>query len=130
MGAYGCNAESITAGIIAIVEEIQTTRQPSESIIVLNSILPRAGGNNKHPNINVFDSKEDRQWPTIRRINQWLQCYADSTEGVQFFNATDLFLDGSGDGLQEYFDDSIHPSPKGHKHWAEAISTKVAEISR
>ena len=129
---YGCNSESIAAGTIKIAQEIQEkTRQQrntESSTIILNSILPRAGGTAKHPITNVFDTNNDFQWSTIQRINQWLQCYADSTVGVEFFNATDIFLDEDGNGINEYFDDAVHPSAEGHKKWAEAIVKKVNEI--
>lgn len=127
LGEYGCNAESIAAGNIRIVQEIQKRRPRSESTIVLNSILPRAGSDDRHPEVNVLNRMHDRQWPTIQRANQWLKCYADSTHGVEFFNASSIFLDENGNGIQNYFDDPVHPSAEGQKQWADAITKMIFE---
>jgi lysophospholipase L1-like esterase len=132
LGAYGCSADSIAAGNIRIVEELKKHRDDdpkstTKKTIVLNSILPRAGGDTRNPRVNVYENPR-HDWQIIQRINQWLECYADSTPGVEFFNATDLFIDESGYGIQEYYEDPVHPSAKGHKHWAKAIVDKIKQL--
>jgi lysophospholipase L1-like esterase len=114
LGHTGCSEESIVAGNIAIVQELQRLRPTTTTTrIVLNSILPRQ---------SLFQ-------PSIDRINEGLQCYADSTPGVEFFNATDIFWDAKNQTLRG-LPDQLHPSVEGSQVWGTAIVQKVLDLIR
>jgi lysophospholipase L1-like esterase len=118
-----CSSEAIAAGNMRIVEEIQN-RRPN-AIIVLNSILPRGIGGE-----DILSSNKNSVWPRIQRINEWMKCYADSTDGVDFFNATSFFLkDNETVLVKEYFIDGLHPSAAGAAVWGKAIVEKVQELT-
>ena len=69
-----CNVETILAGNIAVVEEIQKT-QP-EAVIVINSMLPRL---------------PKRILPHIDELNHRLRNYACMTKYVYFFKRLSFF---------------------------------------
>jgi hypothetical protein len=54
-----------------------------------------------------------------------MECYAASTNGVGFFNATTLFLTEEDAQIEEYFNDPVHPLAG----WGEAIVQKVLELT-
>ena len=104
-----CSVDAITAGNIAIVQELQKLRP--EAIIVINSLLPRTP---------TF-------WKFLKPINDRLACYASRTSNVEFFNATDLFM--SPDQDLHFMPDNLHPDGKeGSASWASDIATKVVEL--
>jgi lysophospholipase L1-like esterase len=119
LGADDCSAEAIVAGNIRVVEEIQSGRPNAK--IVLNSILPRG-----KPGETIFNSVS---WPKVSTVNRWMECYAASTNGVEFFNATSLFLTEEGVQIEEYFEDPVHPSAAGSVGWGEAIVQKVLDLT-
>jgi lysophospholipase L1-like esterase len=109
LGGEWCSEEAIVAGNIAIVQELQRLRP--EAVIVINSILP----------------KNDHEWPHLMRVNERLQCYAASTPGVEFFNATDIFRNATDGSLMNLMD-GLHPSDSGSMVWGTAIVKRVLEI--
>lgn len=114
-GADHCSIESILAGNIQIVEEIRR-RRPT-STVVINSILPRG-----NPGTDIM--ADGRSWPTLTTVNRWLECYANENDNIEFFNATDIFMQPYPNEtmtVKEYYDDPVHPSPAGHLAWAEAM---------
>ena len=108
IGGDHCSEEAIVSGNINIVQEI--LRQRPNATVVINSILPRA----------------PPSWDHLVKVNERLSCYAQSTNQVEFFNATDIFLLGNQSlvGLM----DGVHPSTEGSQRWGEAIVDKVLEI--
>lgn len=115
-----CSVEAVVVGIIQIALEI-VNRRP-DSIVVLNSILPRG-----YPGSDIATS--DVGWPQIAQVNRWLECYANENERVEFFNATDIFLQpGTTKTVAEYYQDPVHPSPMGHARWASAIVDMVLDL--
>jgi lysophospholipase L1-like esterase len=116
IGGDYCNANAIVAGNIGIVQEVLS--RPHVRRIVINSIVPRG-----NPTL-----ARDRTWQILRRVNQRLQCYAESQDArVEFFNSTDLFLNGTDCNTTLYHDD-IHPSAEGYRVWGSAIVQRVQEI--
>ena len=116
-----CNADAIVVGNFRIVEEIR--RYHPGAIIVINSILPR--------NENPDDLWASPTWPIIRDINLKLQCYANTVRGVEFFNATDVFLahrKGKEVVNMNFMKDAVHPNAEGSRLWGEAIVDRVLEI--
>jgi lysophospholipase L1-like esterase len=116
IAADSCNADAIVAGNIGIVQEVLL--RPNVQRVVIHSLLPRG------------DLAHDREWQIIRRVNQRLQCYADSHESsrVEFFNSTDLFLNGTGNRNATLYHDVVHPSAAGYLVWGNAILQRVQKI--
>jgi hypothetical protein len=85
LGADLCSAEAVAAGNIRIIEEIRSRRPNAK--IVLNSILPRSC----HIGDDIY-KKCGFAWETAAKLNYWMACYAETSEHVEFFNATSLFL--------------------------------------
>lgn len=121
LGSDQCSIEAVVAGILQIAQEI-LNRRP-DSVIVLNSILPRG-----HPGSDL-SSSYDAGWAQLSTVNQWLECYAKEKERVEFFNATNLFLQpNTTRTVAEYYQDPVHPSRLGHDLWASAIEDKVLDL--
>jgi lysophospholipase L1-like esterase len=120
--ANHCTVEAVVAGNIRVVQELQKKRP--DATIVLNSILPRGAPRG-------LDMTHTSLWQNVQRVNQWLQCYADSDQKVEFFNATSLFVlsyDGVVHQVKNYFYDDVHPSEQGSQGWAKAIVQKVQQL--
>ena len=112
-----CDMDAIVAGVITIAEEIlrrdERIRRYDAAHVVINSLFPR---------VELYD---DPLWQTIQTINSRLECYAETIEGIEFFNATDLFVSG-GQVNKDMFDaDQIHLSVRGATLWEEAIVEKA-----
>ncbi|KAL3901488.1 MAG: hypothetical protein SGARI_006064 [Bacillariaceae sp.] len=123
LGAYKCSAESVAAGNIRIVEVLKAKRP--EAKIVLNSMLPRGAYSLGD------DMSQSPQWHEVQKVNQWLECYANSMEGVEFFNATAHFVvsyDDKVHQVEKYYQDGVHPSAKGSKSWAQSIVKRLDEM--
>ncbi len=90
--------------------------------IVLNSILPRGD-----PGQDVYSGSPP--WSTLSTVNQWLECYADENVNVEFFNATDLFLNSNETTTKaDLYQDPVHPSVKGYTVFADAIARRVLQL--
>lgn len=115
-----CSAEATLMGIIAVVQQIRQLRPAAT--VVINSILPRPR-NNKGTLAGIM-------WTKSEWINERLECFASGLPKVEYFDATQIFLDPSGDKLKEshFADDWIHPSAAGTEEWGVAIVEKVKEI--
>lgn len=122
----GCSLDTVVAGNIRIVQEIQ--QQQGHDItttpVVINSILPTGADDLLSPK---------SRFAFIQGINRRLRCYAEINEGVQFANATDTMTETVDDGVflkEGYFaSDHIHPTSEGSKHWEEFIVQGVLGLS-
>jgi lysophospholipase L1-like esterase len=112
-----CSVESIVAGNLAIIKEIQERRPDSK--IVLNSLLPRT---------RREDGSLDDWWERIVEINQCLKGFAQRMEGVEFFNATSIFLNDEGDIDLDLLPDRLHPSGMGARLWGKQIVKLVQQM--
>jgi lysophospholipase L1-like esterase len=119
--ASGCLIDCVVAGQIRVVQEILQERQ--KATVVINSLLPVAG--------------EEDDMLVALAINDALQCYATTTERVEFFNATDLFMSVGNDSDDSstgrtvnttLLPDGQHPGVDGSRVWGNAIVAKVEEI--
>jgi lysophospholipase L1-like esterase len=102
LGEDRCSVESIVAGNIGIVLELQR-RRPTSKILV-NSLLPRT----QSP-----DGTLGPMWQSIQSINQILESYIQPMENVHFFNATNLFLKDYLTIDMRLMPDLLHPSAYG-----------------
>jgi lysophospholipase L1-like esterase len=120
-----CKAEQIVTGTVRIVQEI-LERRPSATVVV-NSILPRG-----------YRWLLGPDWyEKLTVVNRQMECYAASQKRVEFFNATDFFVE---EGTSEEGDDhsvrvnttlmmdQVHPSAAGYRIWGQAIVDRVQEI--
>lgn len=117
LGADNCSVESIVAGNLAIIKEIQRRRPDSK--IVLNSLLPRT---------QREDGIIDDLWGQIVEINHRLEGFAQRMEGVDFFNATSIFLNDKGDIKLDLLPDRLHPNGQGARRWGKQIAKRVQQI--
>ena len=117
-----CDVDAVVAGIITVAQEIlrrdEINRQSDPSTVVLNSLFPRV----------TLDA--DPLWETIQEINQRLECYASTTQGMDFFNATTIFVnDATGKIDAKAFEqDGIHLTAHGMRIWEEAIVLKTVSL--
>ena len=121
LGTDKCAVEAVAAGNIRIVKDIQSRRPNAK--IVLNSMLPFLSRSGKRDE-EIFESKD---WQAASRFNHRLECYAESTENVYFFNATHLFI-SEDEPYEKYFEDRVHPSAAGSRCWSRAIVGTVLEL--
>ena len=107
-------------GIIEVVKEVKKKR-PSAHIVV-NTILPRTNDPDALLNGTLW---QDLVW-----INERIECYCQGTDGVEFYNATDLFVTEDGMHLNTtlFLDDGVHPDPKGMRAWGREIMEKVKDL--
>jgi lysophospholipase L1-like esterase len=123
LGLDGCSAEAVAAGNIRIVEEIQSLRPSSK--IVVNSILPFSPEGERDE-----DLSEHPKWQVASQVNHLLECFADATDNVEFFNATKIFMtDDELHTKRAFYVDAVHPSAKGSRAWAREIEEKVFELT-
>lgn len=114
----GCSPESVLVGIINIVKEIQA-HKPNATVVV-NGILPRPGDEETG---RLYGSL----WTDISWINERLECFTKGVDGVEFFNATDLFVNGTHINSTR-LPDMLHPSAEGARVWGMEIVKKVKEL--
>jgi lysophospholipase L1-like esterase len=115
-----CNVDTVVAGIITMAQEIMrrdeiNRRQSHVSNVVINSLFPRV----------TLDA--DPLWKSIQEINQRLDCYASTTDGIEFFDATTLYINeitGKVDP-DAFLEDGIHLTAHGLRLWEEAIVLKT-----
>lgn len=125
LGSDSCNANAITVGNIRIVEEIRQ-HQPNATIVI-NSLLPRSNEELAH-NANPY-------WNVLRQVNHRLECYANHTPGVEFFNATTIFVSQDPAEKGDYYINKtlmdahyLHPSGEGSLLWGQAIVKRVQSL--
>jgi len=149
---YECSEEVILIGILRIVQELLDRK--SDSLIVINGILPRTIGNDgllhhRHRYSSPLSSphneakgqaKEDKRkakldyWPSIQGINRELKNFSLKHDRVEFFDASNIFLGSVSNTyfkrsekilIQELMEDFLHPSKLGHSIWADAIEDYI-----
>ena len=112
-----CGVDAVVAGIVTVAEEIlrrdEINRNTDASHVVINSLFPR------------LQLDADPLWSTIQEINTRLECYAETTLGIEFFNATDLFVQGGRVNPNHFLSDGIHLSASGTRLWQQAIVKKT-----
>lgn len=118
-----CGVDAVVAGIVTVAEEIirrdEINRKFDASHVVINSLFPR------------LQLDDDPLWPTIQEINSRLECYAETTKGMEFFNATELFVKtdpATGKSVVDsnmFLADGIHLTASGTRIWEQAIVEKT-----
>ena len=139
-----------------IVEEIQEKRP--DSIIVINSLLPRAemsttGRLSLKP---LYKAEVKNVWDGIQMVNEELKSYVEGKDNVHFVDSTSLFVaeleegetlyekedkNKHDDDEEEEYDegdkkyipkdlmfDYFHPTVKGYQLWGDSIVEKLGEL--
>lgn len=119
----GCSVQAVLQGIIQIVMEIQ--RHDANAIVVVNSILPRAGGGRRGGS-----KLASKLWQDIMWINKHMECYVQADPKLDFFNATDLFLMNNDTRYinETLMPDMLHPSAEGSQVWGTEVVKRVKEL--
>jgi lysophospholipase L1-like esterase len=118
-----CSREATLAGTLTVVRELQQRSDNDDSIIVINSILPTTRGGGSLTGKPIWEQR-------ISWVNHRLECYAKLTPGVEFFNATDIFLSGDGTRINTtLLPDKLHPSSIGYELWGGRILDKLSQLS-
>lgn len=116
----GCGVDAIVAGVVTVVEEIlrrdERSRQGDTAHVVINSLFPR---------VKLY---ADPLWQTMQAINSRLECYAETTEGIEFFNSTGLFVSDGAVDKKMFLPDEVHLSTEGVRLWEEAIVKKALHL--
>lgn len=135
IGNNWCSPEVTLIGILRVVEELRA-KKPG-STIVINGLLPRSFDKKhgflmrkKTPGIET-KSNPPALWHDIVVINEELKAYSAQHEGVEYFDASDIFLvDKSVSTKKLKIDaslmgDYLHPSAKGYRKWGERIVERL-----
>lgn len=141
IGNKWCSPEATLIGILRVVEEIRM--QHPGTLIVLNSILPRAW----HNNGNVLKGKRmkhGKYLPELHTatsdINKRLSEYSEQQDNVVYFDANNIFFEhshGSGDQEKDekrlridnnLMPDLLHPSFVGYKLFGDKIVEKLNDV--
>ena len=124
-----CSDEVVFMGIRRVVDELMLQRP--YSMIVVNSILPRKNEQGK-----LYDENETIQ-DAIDRVNTNLAAFCDEYELLEFFDATDLFVQTNHslrDGKESKYvpetlmNDHIHPTSQGYTVFGDRIVMKLHEL--
>lgn len=99
----------ITEGIRTLLDDIRE-KQP-DSVILLNSILPRGAG----------------IWPGLIEINKKLKSFCDGKKTIYVDLAKD-YVTPDGKLIEDMFYDRLHLSDKGIHHWLEVLKPILAEL--
>lgn len=114
-----CNPDSVLMGILRDVLELRL-RRPNATIVV-NSILPRADDKGNWESFAFHR--------TITYINERLACIVQAMDNMDYFDATNLFLDNQGRVDKNLLGDFLHPSAEGTKIWGSAILERIKELN-
>ncbi len=134
-----CSEEVVLMGIERVIEELLHMR-PSSTIVV-NGLLPRAldldsptVGNGSG---QLYREGEKTVMDAIDIVNRHLEEFCSSRDDLEYFDATDLFVDEDrrlGKGRyskfipKELMDDHLHPTTLGYRKWGNKIVDELRRI--
>lgn len=129
--SYGqCSEEAVLLGILELAERIHVNNP--DSVIVLNSILPRQDdviGNNKNNNKKKGTIP---LWNAIKEVNAQMEAFCVQHEHLVYFDASPLFVvtkqgkNGETRFRNNLFAaDRVHLSTAGYKAWGNAIADRL-----
>jgi beta-glucosidase len=104
--------EEIGAGVTAVVQKIHA-KLPNTKILILAIFFRR--------------EKPTEERDVLTKANQIASKLADN-KTIFYMDINKIFLRPDGSIPADLMPDFEHPSPKGHRLWAEAIEPKVAEL--
>ncbi len=107
-------AEEIAKGITKIVQTIRE-KTPNTKILLL-AVFPRG-------------MKSNEQREKLQQVNSVIS-KLDDGKNVFFLDIGQKFMQADGSISQEIMPDYLHLSPKGYQIWADAISPKLAELTK
>jgi lysophospholipase L1-like esterase len=125
LGRMDCSKRTTLAGILHVLQFIQTHR-PKNELLLVHGLLPRADTYNQQ-NYSL-----GHYWQDILWINQELQRFCDLHSHWYYMEANDLFLtNATGGDLMidaRTMSDSLHPDLEGYNLWGERIVNKVLQM--
>ena len=108
------SAEGIAKGITKIVETIRS--KTPETKILLLAVFPRG-------------EKPNPQRDKLKEVNKTI-AKLDDGKHIFFLDIGDKFLQPDGTLTKEIMPDFLHLSAKGYQIWADAISGKLADLTK
>lgn len=124
-----CSEEAVLLGILRLAELLH--QEQPDSVIVLNSILPRQDSmhGKKKVSGNIL-------WSAIQEVNHQLEQFCVNHEHLVYFDASPLLVNSNLGKKQNanylrnpmYLDDKFHLSLQGHKTWGNAILERLKLI--
>lgn len=126
LGRMDCSKRTTLAGILHVLQFIQTHR-PKEELLLVHGLLPRADTYNQH-NYTL-----GHYWQDILWINGELQRFCDLHSHWHYMEANDLFLTNATTDGEFMIDantmpDSLHPDLEGYNLWGQRIVEKVLQM--
>lgn len=134
-----CSEKAVVLGVLRVAEEIRLARP--NAVVVINSVLPiqtnRWGALEDDGSDGAkCHSRLCDVWPSIARINRNLRVFASRSDGVDFFDADDVFVrheGGPGGATAKYLrldlmDDPVHPNAAGHRRWNRQIVKRLRDL--
>ena len=103
-------ADSITAGVLAVVARLRTARPGA--VIVLQSLLP------------TEDPAMNRD--IVVPVNTRLRAFAAGQPGIRFLDLYPAFVDAQGRQRTDLFNDALHPSRAGYAVWRDLLVPVLA----
>ena len=111
-------AEGIAKGVTKIVETVRA-KSPATKILLL-AVFPRG----VKPD-GAFGPQQEK----LKQVNAII-AKLDDGKHVFFLDIGDKFVSGTGPVSAEIMPDFLHLSEKGYQIWADAISSKLAELMK
>jgi lysophospholipase L1-like esterase len=125
LGRMECSKRTTLAGILQVLQFIQTHRPPQELLLV-HGLLPRAD-TYQQQNYTL-----GRYWQDILWINQELRRFCDLHDHWYYMEAPDLFLTNAttGDLMIDArtMSDSLHPDLEGYQLWGARIVDTIQQL--
>lgn len=111
-----CSKESILVGNLAVLEEAM--RRKPTSRFILQGLLPR--GRERLDNSTL--------WQDFRWINAHLECLAEASSQLEFYNGSSLFLTENGNYVnRSRMYDYLHPTLEGYTIMAQDMIQRLTE---
>jgi lysophospholipase L1-like esterase len=105
-------AEEIAEGVTAVVQRLRT-KLPNTKILLLGIFQRR--------------EKPTPERAVLARANELISKLADG-KAIFYMDINPIFVQPDGSIPRTLMYDFEHPTPLGHRVWAEAIESKVAEL--
>jgi len=116
----GDSPETIAKGVTKIVETVRT-KLPATKILLL-AVFPRGEKASTPEKPNGGRDK-------IKKVNEII-AKLDDKMNVFFLDIGEKFLTPDGSLTKEIMPDFLHLSPAGYQIWADAITPKLAELTK
>lgn len=119
LGKNRCSPEYVVAGILSVVQFIQTQRPGTP--ILLHGILPR-GESRKVLQLGL-------RWELIQIINGHLRAFCEIHPNVYYMDSGEMFLSHKATRINKrLMNDALHPTLEGMRQWLPPIVEQIHQI--